>query len=117
MDKIVLTELKIETVIGIWEWEKRNPQTILIDLEMQTDIKKASETDSIEDALDYKAITQRIKNFTKNNKFELIETLAEKLAQLILQEFNVPWLRLSVSKPFAIRDSKNVGLTIERSNQ
>jgi dihydroneopterin aldolase len=84
---------------------------------MQTDIKKASETDSIEDALDYKAITQRIKNFTQNNQFELIETLAEKLAQLILQEFNVPWLRLSVSKPFAIRDSKNVGLTIERSSQ
>ena len=67
MDKIVLTELKIETVIGIWEWEKRNPQTILIDLEKQTDIKKASETDSIEDALDYKAITKRIKNFTQNN--------------------------------------------------
>ena len=62
MDKIILTELKIETVIGIWEWEKRNPQTILIDLEMQTDIKKASETDSIEDALDYKAITKLIAN-------------------------------------------------------
>ena len=117
MDKIILTELKIETVIGIWEWEKRNPQTILIDLEMQTDIKKASETDSIEDALDYKAITKRIKDFMENNQFELIETLAERIAQLILQEFNVPWLRLSVSKPLAIRDSKNVGLTIELSSQ
>ncbi|MBT5217770.1 MAG: dihydroneopterin aldolase [Gammaproteobacteria bacterium] len=117
MDKIVLTELKMETVIGIWEWEKRNPQTILIDLEMQTDIKKASETDSIEDALDYKAITKRIKNFTQNNTFELIETLAEKLSQVILHEFNVSWLRLSVSKPFAIRDSKNVGLIIERTSR
>ena len=117
MDKIILTELKIETGIGIWEGEKRTPQTILIDLEMQTDIKKASETDSIEDALDYKAITKRIKDFMENNQFELIETLAERIAQLILQEFNVPWLRLSVSKPFAIRDSKNVGLTIERSSQ
>ena len=84
---------------------------------MQTDIKKASETDSIEDALDYKAITKRIKDFMENNQFELIETLAERIAQLILQEFNVPWLRLSVSTLFAIRDSKHVGLTIERSSQ
>ena len=114
MDKIKLSELKVETIIGIWEWEQRNPQTISIDLEMSTDISAAAKSDSIQDALDYKAISKRIKQYSKDNHFQLIETLAENLAQIILEEFKVEWVKLSVSKPYAIRDSKNVGLTIER---
>ena len=114
MDKIKLSELKVETIIGIWEWEQRNPQTISIDLEMSTDISAAAKSDSIQDALDYKAISKRIKQYSKDNHFQLIETLAENLAQIILEEFKVAWVKLSVSKPYAIRDSKNVGLTIER---
>ncbi len=115
MDKIILTDLKIKAVIGIWEWEKRNPQIISIDLEMETDVNKASETDSIKDALDYKAVAKRIKEFAQSNQFELIETLVERMAQLILDEFKVQWLKLTISKPFAIRDSRNVGICIERS--
>ena len=115
MDKIILTDLKIKAVIGIWEWEKRNPQIISIDLEMETDVNKASETDSIKDALDYKAVATRMKEFAQSNQFELIETLIEKMAQLILDEFKVQWLKLTISKPFAIRDSRNVGICIERS--
>ena len=114
MDKIKLSELKVETIIGIWEWEQRNPQTISIDLEMSTDISAAAKSDSIQDALDYKAIAKRIKQYSKDNHFQLIETLAENLAQIILEEFKVEWVKISVSKPYAIRDSKNVGLTIER---
>ena len=116
MDKIILTDLKINAVIGIWEWEKRNPQIISVDLEMETDVKKASETDSIKDALDYKAVAKRIKEFVQSNQFDLIETLVEKMAQLILDEFKVQWLKLTISKPFAIRGSRNVGICIERSN-
>ena len=115
MDKIILNDLRIKAVIGIWEWEKRNPQIISIDLEMETDVNKASETDSIKDALDYKAVATRMKEFAQSNQFDLIETLIEKMAQLILDEFEVQWLKLTISKPFAIRDSRNVGICIERS--
>ena len=115
MDKIFLTKLEVETVIGIWEWEKRLPQKVVFDLELSTDIKKAASADSINDALDYKAVSKRIKAIASENQFELIETLAETIAQAILDEFEVNWLKLKVSKPFAIRDSKNVGLIIERT--
>ena len=115
MDKIILTDLRIDAVIGILDWEKRNPQTISIDLEMQTDTKKASQSDSIEDALDYKAVSKRVKQFIQASQFNLIETLAENVAKIILEEFNVQWLKLRISKPFAIRDSRNVGVSIERT--
>ena len=87
MDKIILTDLRIDAVIGIWDWEKRNPQTISIDLEMQTDTKKASQSDSIEDALDYKAVSKRVKQFIQESQFNLIETVAENVAKIILEEF------------------------------
>jgi len=115
MDKIILTDLRINAVIGIWDWEKRNPQTISIDLEMQMDTKKASQSDSIEDALDYKAVSKRVKQFIQASQFNLIETLAENVAKIILEEFDVQWLKLRISKPFAIRDSRNVGVSIERT--
>ena len=115
MDKIILTDLRIDAVIGIWDWEKRNPQTISIDLEMQTDTKKASQLDSIEDALDYKAVSKRVKQFIQASQFNLIETLAENVAKIILEEFDVQWLKLRISKPFAIRDSRNIGVSIERT--
>ena len=84
MDKIILTDLRINAVIGIWDWERRNPQTISIDLEMQTDTKKASQSDSIEDALDYKAVSKRVKQFIQESQFNLIETAAENVAKIIL---------------------------------
>ena len=115
MDKIILTDLRINAVIGIWDWEKRNPQTISIDLEMQTDTKKASQSDSIENALDYKAVSKRVKQFIQASQYNLIETLAENVAKIILVEFDIPWLKLSISKPFAIRGSKNIGVCIERT--
>ena len=115
MDKIKLTELTVNTVIGIWDWEKRNPQKVVFDIEMSTDINKASKSDSIKDALDYKAISKRVKQYALENQFDLIETLADKVAQIILNEFEGSWVQLTISKPYAIRDSKNVSLMIERS--
>ena len=115
MDKIILNDLRIDTVIGIWDWEKRNPQTISIDLEMETDTKTASQSDSIEDVLDYKAVSKRVKQFIQESQFNLIETLAENVAKIILEEFDIQWLKLSISKPFAIRGSQNIGVCIERT--
>ena len=115
MDKIKLTELTVNTVIGIWDWEKRNPQKVVFDIEMSTDINKASKSDSIKDALDYKAVSKRVKQYALENQFDLIEALADKVAEIIINEFEVSWVKLTISKPYAIRDSKNVSLMIERS--
>ena len=115
MDIIKLTELTVNTVIGIWDWEKRNPQKVVFNIEMSTDINKASKSDSIKDALDYKAVSKRVKQYALENQFDLIEALADKVAEIILNEFEVSWVKLTISKPYAIRDSKNVSLMIERS--
>ena len=115
MDKIFLQDLRIQAVIGIWEWERRVRQTVSLDLEMGTDVRRAAATDEIEDALDYKGIAKRLANFVEESEFKLVETLAETLAKIVITEFDVPWLKLSVSKPGAIEGSRNVGVIVERS--
>lgn len=115
MDKIYLEDLRVEAVIGIWEWERRVRQIIRLDLEMATDARRAAATDQIADALDYKAIAKRLASTVEQSEFRLVETLAETLARIVVQEFGVPWLRLTVSKPGAIEGSRNVGVILERS--
>ena len=115
MDKIYLEDLRIEAVIGIWEWERRVRQVISLDLEMGTDAKRAAATDQIGDALDYKSIAKRLASVVEGSEFRLVETLAETLARIVITEFGVPWLRLTVSKPGAIEGSRNVGVIVERS--
>jgi dihydroneopterin aldolase len=114
MDTIFLRDLRIRTIVGIWEWERRMPQIVSIDLDMATDIRRAAGTDQIGDTLDYKAVTRRIKAFVAESRFNLIETMAEQIAAIILAEFAVPWVRVAVHKPWAIRGSRDVGLVIER---
>jgi len=114
MDKIFLRGLKIETIIGIFDWERSIRQTVILDLEFATDISKAAASDSIDDTLDYKALAKRLIEFVGNSEFQLVETLAEKSAQLILQEFNVPWLKLTLNKTGAVRGARDVGVVIER---
>lgn len=114
MDTIFLRDLEINATIGIFEWEKRIKQKVRIDLEMATDIAKAAATDAIEDTLDYKAISKRIIQFVEDSRYELIETLIEKVSEILLKEFKIPWLRLTISKPGAVRGSRDVGITIER---
>jgi dihydroneopterin aldolase len=115
VDRIYLQDLRIEAVIGIWEWERRVRQIISLDLEMATDAKRAAATDEIGDALDYKAIAKRLVAVVEQSEFKLVETLAETLAKIVVTEFGVPWLRLTVSKPGAIEGSRNVGVVVERN--
>jgi dihydroneopterin aldolase len=115
VDKIFLRGLEIDAVIGIWEWEQRIKQRVRVDLEIETDARKAAAVDSIEAARDYKVMAKRLISFTEESRYQLVETLAEALAELLVKEFAVSWLRLSVAKPGAIEGSKEVGVAIERS--
>ena len=117
MDIIFLSDLRIETVIGIFDWERRIKQTVIFDLDMGADIRKAASTDHIDDTLNYKAVAKRVIQFVEESEFQLVETLAEKVAELILTEFNVPWLRLKLNKTGAIRGAKDVGILIERGQR
>ena len=114
MDIVFINDLKIETIIGIYDWEREVKQVISLDLEMAHDISKAAETDDIQYALNYKAVAKRLISFIEGSEFLLVESMAEQIAQIIQNEFKVPWLKLSVSKPGALRGAKNVGVCIER---
>ena len=117
MDKIFLRELKVDTIIGIWDWERKIRQTIVIDLEMSADIAKAAATDDIKDTLNYKAVAKRVQQFVADSSFQLVETLAERIAGIIRDEFDVAWVRVQVHKPGAIRNSRDVGIDIERGER
>ncbi len=117
MDKIFLNELKVDAIIGIWEWERKIRQTVVIDLEMSADIAKAAATDSIEDTLNYKKVAKRIQGFVGESRFQLVETLAERIAGIVRDEFGVAWVRVRVNKPGAIRGSRDVGILIERGKR
>ena len=114
MDIIFLSDLQIETVIGIYDWEREIKQTVIFDLQMGADIRKAASSDHIDDTLDYKSVAKRVIQFVEGSEFQLVETLAEKVADLILSEFNVPWIRLKLNKSGAISGASGVGIIIER---
>lgn len=114
MDTVFINDLRIETIIGIYDWERKVRQTISLDLEMGTDIRQAAATDAIDDTLNYKAVAKRLIAFVEASEYQLVETLAEKIAAIVLSEFTVPWLKLTVHKPGAVRGSRDVGVIIER---
>jgi dihydroneopterin aldolase len=114
MDIIFLRDLRIETVIGIFEWERQIKQLVAVDLEMAADIRRAAENDDIADTLDYKAVAKRVIQLVEGSEFKLVETLAEKIAGLVLEEFQVAWVKVTLSKPGAIRGARDVGVIIER---
>lgn len=117
MDIVFIEDLRIDTTIGIYDWERKIRQTLAFDIEMSTDIRKAAETDDIEYALNYKAVSKRIKQFVEDSQYLLVETVAEKVAGLIIDEFGVDWVRLTLHKPGAVRGSKSVGIRIERGQR
>ena len=117
MDIIFLNDLRIETVIGIWDWERKIRQTVSIDLEMAADIRKAAASDSVEDTLNYKSVAKRLQQFVGDSSFQLVETLAEKVAEIVINEFDVPWVRVRLNKPGAIRGARDVGILIERGTR
>ncbi|HLG52573.1 MAG TPA: dihydroneopterin aldolase [Steroidobacteraceae bacterium] len=117
MDKIFLTALSTEAVIGIFDWEREIRQRIEIDLEMSVDLAAATKRDSIEDTLNYKSVAKQVLALVEASRFRLVETLAEHVACLVLTEFPVERVRVTVHKPGAIRHSRDVGVIIERGRQ
>lgn len=117
MDIIFLRDLRVDTVIGIYDWERRIRQILRFDLEMGTDVRKAATTDRIDDTVNYKAVAKRLIAFVSESHFELVETLAEAVARIVVIEFDVPWVRLTVNKTGAVRGADGVGVVIERTAQ
>jgi len=117
MDIIFLGGLQIETIIGIYDWERETKQTVILDIEMAHDIKKAAATDDIEDTLDYKSVSQRVISFVEESEFFLVERLAEEINQMIREEFKVPWVKLTLNKKGAISGASDVGIIIERGEK
>ncbi len=117
MDIVFIEDLRIDTTIGIYDWERKIKQTLAFDLEMGTDIRRAADSDDIEHTLNYKAVAKRIIQYVEESEFLLVETLAEKVAEIVLNEFSVPWLRLTLHKPGAVRGSRSVGVKIERGER
>jgi len=117
MDTIFIRELTVETVIGAYDWEREIKQPVVFDLEMACDVARAAATDSVDDTLNYKTVCNRVIAFVEGSEFQLIETLAERVAGLIIDEFEVPWLRVQVNKRGALRGAKDVGVIIERGNR
>jgi len=114
LDIIYIHGLKCECVIGVWEWEKAITQTLVLDIDLATDVTKAAASDDLKDTLNYKTIADRVNEYAKANQFDLIETLIERLAQLILAEFEVPWVRIKLDKGGAVKNVGHVGILIER---
>lgn len=117
MDIIFLHGLEIQAVIGIYEWERQVRQPLVLDLDMGADVARAAATDSIEDTLNYKAVAKRVIEFVSTSEFLLVETLAERVAAIVREEFGVPWVRLRVNKRGAIRGGRDVGVVIERGSR
>ena len=114
MDTIFLRDLRVKTIIGIFDWERRVRQTVSIDLKMSCDVAKAAASDDIADALDYKGVAKRIIEFVEGSEFQLVETLAERIAAIIIDEFGVERVVVNLNKPGAIRGAKDVGIRIKR---
>jgi len=115
MDTVFIEGLSIDTVIGVYAWERRIRQPLIFDVEMAFDNRKPARSDQIADTLDYKAVSKRMIAYVHDSSFALVETLAERCAQLLLDEFDITWLRLKLSKPGAVRGANAVGVIIERT--
>jgi dihydroneopterin aldolase len=116
-DKIFVTALTTECIVGIWDWERKVKQTVVVDLEMACDVRKAALSDHIEDTVDYKQVSKRVLSFISESQFQLVEALTEHIARIIVTEFAVPWVRVRLNKQGAIRNSRDVGIVIERRTE
>jgi len=117
MDIIYVRNLKIDCVIGAFDWERRIRQTVAIDLDLAADVARAARSDRLADTIDYKAIAKRLIDFVGTSEFELVETLAERIAEIVRQEFAVAWVRVRINKKGALRHATDVGVIIERGHK
>lgn len=117
MDIVFLHGLRVDTVIGVWDWERRIRQTLILDIDVGMDIRRAAASDAIDDALDYKAVTKRIMQLAEQSRFQLVESFAERVASTVLEEFGAPWVRVKLNKQGAVRNVRDVGILIERTRE
>ena len=117
LDIVFIEALRVETVIGVYDWERRIRQPVVIDLEMGTDVAPAAASDDVADALDYKAVSKRVQQFVAESRCLLVETLCERIAALVIDEFGVPWVRVKLNKVGALRGAAGVGIVIERGRR
>lgn len=117
MDKIFIDQLKLQTIIGIHDWEREQKQTILLDIEIAYDIKAASYSDKIIDSIDYFTVCERLKTLADHHSYQLVESFAEEISRIILQEFSSPWVKIKITKPEAVPEAKGVGVIIVREQQ
>ena len=116
MDTIFLSEVKVQTKLGVPEWERMTPQTIILDIEIGYDLSRACQSDDVNDTIDYGAVVNRVRDTLQENSFQLVEKLAEHLCQLILKEFNALNVKIKVAKPTILPGLKALGVIIERKS-
>ena len=117
MDIIYLHGLKVDCVIGVWDWEKQITQSITIDLDMGFDIRTAAGSDNLDDTLSYKDVSKRVEAFVRESRFDLVEKLAEEIAGILVSEFDIRWCRVKINKFGAVRGARDVGIIIERGKK
>lgn len=117
MDTIRIKGLKAETLVGVHDWERKLPRPVVVDLELATDAARAARSDALKDALDYHAVAQAVTAFLGQSKFQLIETLAQRLAEKLQDQFGVTWLRLELHKPGAVAGAQDISVVMERGKR
>ncbi len=117
MDLVFIRDLRVDTIVGVYDWERQIKQTLVFDIDIATDIHRAAVSDDLQFAINYHAVSLRVSAYVEAHHTALIETLAEDVAALILSEFKVPWVRLQLTKPNAVLGAKSVGVIIERGTQ
>ncbi|KOO05085.1 bifunctional dihydroneopterin aldolase/7,8-dihydroneopterin epimerase [Vibrio nereis] len=116
MDKVFIEQLEVITTIGVYDWEQQIKQKLVLDIEMAHDNRPAGKSDDVIDALDYSQVSEAVLNHIEGGRFLLVERVAEEIAELIMTRFNVPWIKIRLTKPGAVAQAKGVGVIIERGN-
>ncbi len=114
LDKVFIEQLEVITTIGVYDWEQQIKQKLVLDIEMAHDNKPAGKSDDVQDALDYSQVSEAVLNHIENGRFLLVERVAEEIAELIMQRFSVPWIKIRLAKPGAVPQARAVGVVIER---
>jgi dihydroneopterin aldolase len=117
MDIIFLQEVKVQTVLGVPEWERMKPQTVVLDIELAMPHSRSCQSDDIEDTIDYGQIVTRMRQLLAENSFRLVEALAENVAQMIMAEFGAPWVKVRVAKPGILPGVGQLGVVVERGSR
>ncbi len=114
LDKVFIEQLEVITTIGVYDWEQQIKQKLVLDIEMAHDNQPAGKSDDGQDALDYSQVSEAVLSHIENGRFLLVERVAEEVAELIMQRFSVPWVKIRLAKPGAVPQARAVGVVIER---